>query len=183
MNTDIIPISYVGGTGGNFLSYLVVAAKYNDYEKYPLILSDNGNAHASPKDFPMAPYPLHIDDNLKINYLTTYTKFTNIEKDKIKPYYTAGHIVSNKLIVDTFAKSIRIIYDTDDIKEITHVFLGKYISDSLLVDTNKHKISPYYISMEYQITKYSKFFIYEPQYDSALYISWKELCRLRRILK
>jgi len=168
MNADIVPISYIGGTGGNFLCHFIVAAKYNDYNKYKLHLSAYGNAHGNGADIPIAPYAPYDSDDKKIEYFLSYA----VENDKIKPYYTLGHVVDSNLIHKNFAKSIRITYDDTDIDELTTVFLGKYISDSKKLI--KNKLSIFIPSMRFQLVKYNINFTYQDN-QSMLCISWKEI--------
>ena len=40
---DIIPVTFIGGTGGNFLCHFIVSAKRNI--KNIIELSEHGNAH------------------------------------------------------------------------------------------------------------------------------------------
>jgi hypothetical protein len=168
MNTEIIPISYMSGTGGNFLCHFIVSAKYNDFSKYALKLSTYGNAHGNGADIPIAPYAPYDSDEKKIDYLLSY----NIAKDKIKPYYTLGHIVDLNLITKKFKKSIRITYDNDDIDLLTNIFIGKYVSDSKnLVRT---KLSIFIPTTKFQLVKNSTNFVYE-QNDNLLCVSWKNV--------
>jgi len=177
MNRDIIPINYAGGTGGNFLCHFIVTAKYNNYEKYKLLLSRYGNAHSSVKDFPGAPYPLQVPDDIKVNYLLTTLPDGS---DKTKPYYSVAHILNNQTILDNFEKSIRIVYDKDDFEELTMVFMGKYALDceekifNETTDTLWHHLP----SMRFFFKKYSKYFKYEEGHDNVCYVTWKELYHL-----
>ena len=64
----IRPVTYLGGTGGNFLSWFLSLAQRNDLET-KMTFSEHGNAHASP-------YACHgdnnrqaVDDNIKLNDL------------------------------------------------------------------------------------------------------------------
>lgn len=170
MNSDIIPITYAGGTGGNFLCHFIVAAKYAGVKKYKLPLSNLGNAHSSPgKDVSGAPYPMHISDDLKIKHLLSVVP----EPDKVKPYYTIAHIEDIQVLVDNFSKAIRIIFDESDFDELTNVFLGKYITDCLNIEPKHlHLHAP---SMRFFYIKHSKSFKYEENRDSILFITWKEL--------
>jgi hypothetical protein len=168
MNADIIPISYMSGTGGNFLCHFIVSAKYNDFNKYMLKLSKYGNAHGNGADIPIAPYAPYDSDEKKIDYLLSY----DVETYKIKPYYSLGHIVDLSLITKNFKRSIRITYDTDDIELLTKTFIGKYVSDSKNLARNK--LSIFIPSTKFQLTKNSTNFVYEKN-DNVLCISWKNI--------
>ena len=168
MTVDIIPISYMSGTGGNFLCHFIVSAKYNDFDKYALKLSIYGNAHGNGADIPIAPYAPYDSDEKKIDYLLSY----DIATDKIKPYYTLGHIVDSQLITKNFKKSIRITYDKDDIDLLTNIFIGKYVSDSKNLVRNK--LSIFIPATKFQLVKNSTNFVYE-QHDNVLYVSWKNI--------
>ena len=168
MNADIIPISYMSGTGGNFLCHFIVSAKYNDFDKYALKLSTYGNAHGNGADIPIAPYAHYDSDEKKIDYFLAY----NISTDKIKPYYTLGHVIDSQLIIKNFKKSIRITYDSDDIELLTNVFIGKYASDSK--NLVKSKLSIFVPSTKFQLVKNNANFVYA-QNNDVLCVSWKNI--------
>jgi hypothetical protein len=96
----------------------------------------------------------------------------NIATDKIKPYYTLGHIVDSQLITKNFKKSIRITYDKDDIDLLTNIFIGKYVSDSKNLVRNK--LSIFIPATKFQLVKNSTNFVYE-HHDNVLYVSWKNI--------
>ena len=162
---DIIPISYIGGTGGNFLCHFIVSAKRNI--KNVITLSEHGNAHEfSLKDLVTFSKGINWPDKDKIDFLLSQSPDPTIKK----PYYVSCHIKDVNLIKNTFKKSIRIVYDLDDLEEITTVFYGKWAID----DTQK--IRPIYKKEFYMrdIHKQHQNFNKITDMDGILFISWKE---------
>ena len=170
-NTDIIPISYVPGTGGNFLSALLHMANQNIFEE--MKLSEHGNAHGtSHMAWPSA--------SLNTPSITHVKSLSNFEVDSFfnKPYFFSCHILDLLTIMEYFEKSIRIVYDEDDASEILMVFLGKYgIDESGFTDEHikrryHHRYTEYkqYSNLHFNLT-------YEKEFkDRVLFITWKELC-------
>jgi hypothetical protein len=160
---DIIPVTFVGGTGGNFLCHFIVSAKRNI--KDIIKLSEHGNAHSFCfKDIPCPVQGLLTPDLHKIKYIFSQSPYSC----SIKPHYTSAHLTDINTINSYFSRSIRITYEVDDIPDIATVFYGKFI-----VDEGKTKRSIEYISAEcYQrINKFS----FKENMTNVLFVSWKEL--------
>lgn len=163
-NEDIIPISYMSGTGGNFLCHFIVSAKENNKER--VLLSHFGNAHGHGlKD---------INANIGTSSATDISTINNILSTIVdplvkKPYFAPAHLFDINTINKYFKKSIRIIYDTDDIEEIAIIFYGKWIRQSKEFKTTE---IPQLITL---IHDNAKFFKKEKDMYNVLFVSWKEL--------
>ena len=160
---DIIPVTYIGGTGGNFLCHFIASAKRNS--KDIVKLSEHGNVHTfCIKDINCPVQGLSTPDLVKIEYIFSQLPYTG----SIKPYYTSAHLIDINTINYYFSRSIRITYEVDDIPDIATVFYGKFI-----VDEGKTKKSIKNILAEpYQwINKFS----FKENMPNILFVSWKEL--------
>ena len=165
---DIIPISFMSGTGGNFLCHFIVSAKQNAEDI--IELSKYGNAHAKClKDIIGPPYGVTMPDHVKIDYILNNAKLAKVEK----PFYTNAHLVDIDLINSAFKKSIRITYDLDDIPEISAAYYGKF-----QVDVRKTKLSikhPVNLEVTLLQSKFNEKFIKIENMPNVLFVSWKEL--------
>ena len=160
---DIIPITYIGGTGGNFLCHFIASAKRNI--KDIVKLSEHGNVHTfCIKDINCPVQGLSTPDLVKIEYIFSQLPYIG----SVKPYYTSAHLIDINTINSYFSRSVRIIYEIDDVTDIATVFYGKFI-----VDEGKTKKSIKNISAEpYRwINKFS----FKENMPNVLFVSWKEL--------
>jgi len=163
ISADIIPVTYIGGTGGNFLCHLIVSAKRNNTEI--IKLSEHGNAHSyCIKDVIGPTGGLLTPDLVKIKYIFSQLPLSGLDK----PYYTAAHLLDMNTINSYFSRSIRITYEVDDIIDIATVFYGKFI-----IDCEKPKKSIKNISAEHY--RFIEEFSFKENMPNVLFISWKEL--------
>ena len=160
---DIIPITYIGGTGGNFLCHFIVSAKRNN--KDIIKLSEHGNAHSfCVKDIIGPGQGLLTPDLFKIKYI-----LSQLPSDgSTKPYYTTAHLIDINTINSYFSRSVRITYEVDDITDIATTFYGKFI-----VDCKKPKKSIKNISVEHY--RWINEFSFKENMPNVLFVSWKEL--------
>jgi hypothetical protein len=165
-NEDIVPITFMNGTGGNFLCHFIVMAKRNI--KDILELSKHGNAHEfGIKDVGTCAIGINSPDKDKVEFLLSQSPIFATEK----PYYTSCHIRDLNIVNDNFKKSIRIVYDKEDIEEINHVFYGKWFIDNDI----KKRVKPMYKSqIGVFINFYRNDFIEIENMPNVLFISWKE---------
>jgi hypothetical protein len=162
---DIIPIAYMGGTGGRFLCHFIVSAKEKKTDI--LTLSTYGNAHDNGlKDIPPTPFVLLNPDFLKIKFILNAPPTV----DAVKPYYTASHMWDLALASNHFKKIIKITYDLDDVVELSKVMFGKWYLTSIFKD-NKSRTPAMF---EHSLKRYSYRFK-EEDIPNVLFISWKEL--------
>jgi len=162
---DIIPITYMGGTGGYFLCHLIVSAKRNI--KNVLNLSEHGNSHKGMKDLESYAKGLDWPDQDKIDQLLSQLSNSYIEK----PGYVPCHMKDINLINNTFKKSIRIVYDLDDVEEIANAYYGKWVIDCATPPSFKYTKESHAIA----VRKHHIYFSKIPNTESLLVISWKEL--------
>lgn len=164
-SSEIIPITFIHGTGGNFLCSFIIAAKNNN--QLPFVLSYHGNMHEnSLKDIPTEPTSIENLDQLKIDSIIKGKIMVDIS-----PYYTSSHVSDLQLLQNYFERSIRITYENADILEISSAYIGKFWLDqkSYKKDINVlHKMS---INT---LNKYQPKF-YEQLIDNVLFISWGTL--------
>lgn len=162
---DIVPVTFIHGTGGNFLCSFIVAAKNNNQS--PFILSDHGNMHENAlKDIPTKPYSVEQSDQVKIDSI-----FNTEIASTYSPYYTASHIVDLQLLQTYFARSIRITYENTDIPEVSYAYMGKFWMDQ---KSYKKDISNLYKMNVISLTKYQPKFS-KQLIDDVLFISWNDL--------
>ena len=172
-NIDIIPIRYMSGTGGQFLSSFITAAKTKNNQAIRLSLF--GNAHTNNLlDFSLPGHPAFgpdRPDSLKID--ATLNLIGN--EGSVPIYYSAMHFMDIKLLLTTFDRVISITYDIDDVSDIALIFYGKFYIDELQsnTDISNHR----YVTMKITL-KYSSRFFKEYETDNVLNVSWKELFHL-----
>jgi len=186
LTEDIVPITYMSATGGNFLCHFIISAKRNI--KTVIELSEHGNAHKTNfKDIVGPPLGPKEPDQYKIDFILSQLEHINqkgIPSYPVvqKPYYTTSHIVDINLISAYFKKFIRITYDLDDIEELATVFYGKWYIDeghvkSVINTRRSHEI---FIDM-YQskftrpnLVNFNSKFTKLENMPNVLFISWKE---------
>jgi hypothetical protein len=170
LNKDIIPVMYMGGTGGHFLSAFIRAARSYDE---PLLsffnLSNNGNAHRSRIDLGSAggvavPVDVQIATILKKNLTDP-------------PCYPPMHLIDTDAVMQVFERAIKITYDGFDIYEIANIYFIKWgIDEGNFKITNMDEYIEK-LRMVFMITfKHHRYF--RPNYnykDRLLNISWKEI--------
>ena len=173
---DIIPISYMNGTGGNLLSNIISHAKY-PYKKI-LNFSTYGNSHHNPhlREIHTLESDIVSPAMEKINFLL---EKHIIGKATRPPFYPAVHIPESYLLSKYFEKSIKIVYDSQDYRDLSLVFFGKYFIDymgkaeDLIKDP--HEMNGCIISTIGRLYYYNMDFIKDDRYDNILYVSWRDL--------
>ena len=168
-HTNIIPIRYMSGTGGQFLSNFITAAKNKNNDL--VYLSEHGNAHFNnlldfklPDDSIFGP---RHDDYLKIDALLNL----QANEGAIPAYYPAMHLMNIDILLNTFDKIISIYYVDDDVNDIALAFYGKYYVDQ---EYSSSVTAHEYVSIKLITT--SALTIFKPYNDSnVLNISWKEM--------
>lgn len=168
-NNDIIPIRYMSGTGGQFLSNFITAAKNKNFEH--IVLSEHGNAHTNNLlDFlfnEKIGFSPQEDDSIKIKSLLSITKH-----DKSNPpYYPAMHIRDIGILTEMFTKNISIWYEDNDVNDIAIAFYGKYYMDqeqSSIITVHDYVTIKLTIQQRLSVFK-------EHASNSVLNLSWKEM--------
>jgi hypothetical protein len=137
--TNIVPITYFGGTGGHFLRSLIIAAKV-EYE--PIWeFSPYGNAHWAPtewyNDTFNTPKGSPPDLSMTVKDVLKKIEDSKIYCDPLEFYYHQFHIVDLNELMRYFSRSIRICYEYKDIKEIGLAMLAKTgIDGNVIKDPN-----------------------------------------------
>lgn len=167
LNKDIIPVTYMSGTGGAFLSKFITFAKLNS--KDILKLSKHGNAHSGYIELPRSILGPPDDDNIKIEQILNAKPY-----DDVFPiYYVPTHILDLKLCMNFFEKTIRITYEKEDIDDIAICYVGKYHIDAT------HKVESTILNLKLHshmmLLKFCNQFSTIEQNSNILYVSWKEL--------
>lgn len=126
-HTDIIPIGYIGGSGGHFLGYFLTKAKYKLNDN--IILSEHGNTHASFKEMSMPDefVNISVDEQIELIKEAQPNSLNNVPL--VKPYFFACHIIDANKLLEHFDKAIYIHYEYEDIYEISKAYYGKWIVD------------------------------------------------------
>jgi hypothetical protein len=176
LTEDIIPIAYMGGTGGRFLCHFIVSAKQKNKEI--LKLSTHGNAHEyGLRDISPTPYKVTVADIDKINFILNQTPIDG----SIKPYYTASHMWDLKLATSYFKKIIKITYKLENTVELSKIMFGKWHVDTTTknqyLSSIQSKLTTPLLKpkfLENQLKLYVNKFK-EEDISNVLFISWEEL--------
>jgi hypothetical protein len=166
LNKDIIPVTYMSGTGGSFLARFITFAKLNS--KDILNLSKHGNAHTGYIELPRSVLGPVEDDIIKIEHIL------NIQPcDGVFPiYYVPVHIVDLQLCMNFFEKAIRITYEKDDIADVAICYVGKYHVDAI---HNESSIFNLNLHSQMMLLKFANQFSTMKLNSNVLHISWKEI--------
>ena len=169
-STNIIPITFMGGTGGNFLSHLLTTAKVNKVIK--LKLSKYGNAHTQFKEVHIPAYSIDTDSFMQVNHL--YQMLPK-KAESNPPFFVSCHIRDHLIVADRFEKSIRITYEKDDIDILSKVMLGIYALESLDISTDD--TATLQNLLRQYVGKYNRFLPYfqNQSTDNILCVRWKDL--------
>lgn len=166
MISDVIPITFMGGTGGAMLATWLIKAKHLDYSN--LILSEHGHAHLNRQDFENCPLGVSDSDAEKLKHIINSTN--NI--GKIPPYFLSIHLKDLTLAKQYFNKIIRITYTNNDILDLSYIFVMKNIIDINLEDK---ELLPKVIKRKIFLEKNTSHFNKLSSDDNILYISWEEI--------
>jgi hypothetical protein len=166
-NQSIVPITYMGGTGGQFVSALCYAAKQSNYEG--LKFSKFGNAHRSSTDtrIPGLPgdfkntFDEHIEKVLSVKILNP-------------PLFIGMHLRDIDRTMETFERAIRITYSHNDIDELALIFLGKWEIETNFC--NLKNIQSIYQRRIFFLNKNLEYWQPGGDFENhLLYISWQDL--------
>lgn len=171
----MIPITFAGGTGGQFLSYLLESAKIRDLSPIDDKLSEHGNSHRlRSMHMAVAPYPakLTYNDLLSVWHLPP-------ENERIYPYYCGTHISEIDDVLSYFDKIIRVTYDLDDIDDLVPIFVAKrLLDDNIIPKDDIDKIKQGIATHRHFLTTQQQFFVDRPDLvPKVLCVSWKEILK------
>jgi len=168
----VVPVIYMGGTGGHFLSALIsrarLAIRNTDYR-----LSPYGNCHDTYRDLGSCggvdtPFDQQIS-RLRDHFLSPNAPGP--------VYYPPMHLIDHARVMDTFERAIKITYSKSDVSSIAKIFLIKWgveteqwdLQDPQKMRQNQH----YFIGLLMRFLR-----IWEPNTDYGtrlLNISWQDL--------
>ena len=169
IRSSVVPIMYVAGSGGHFLSALLRRARSN-FNNTDYGISGYGNCHDAKIDFGVfggmeSPYQDKID-RLKQKILEP-----NVT------YYWPIHFDDIDHLMKEFDRSIKITYEERDYSELAAIFYVKWG-----VEGNNTKLPFSAYKFEDILIQYQKSFYPTTDYgDSILNISWYELYHERDI--
>ena len=171
LNKDIIPIMYMGGTGGHFISAFIRSAREHSKSKPSFFnFSEYGNAHRASVDLGSAGgvgVPIEIQIKTILNHKII------IEPPCCPPV----HFIDIDATMKVFEKAIKITYDDFDIHEISHVFFIKQmIEEKKFKVTNTDDCRKELKKISLWTSKFKCHFQTDGKYeDRVLSISWKEI--------
>lgn len=132
---NVVPVNYMGGSGGQFLSSLIYAAAHKKEDTF--VFSENGNSHDSKKYLGSPPASLGDDPTGKINLNFLKEFSTTIPEDTI--VYPHGHYANPDLLMEYFYKQIKTCFEINQLSEIIGVFMLKNPEHSLKFKNVKGK--------------------------------------------
>ena len=123
-SNEIVPIRYMVGTGGVFLSSILTAAK--NKEKVVMQLSPHGNCHNRSHDFfsfvhPTAGLGPNSPDEPKISALHSIHAATCEP-----PYFVHSHVKDLGFLLKNFPKTISIGYQIEDLEVLGTIVVYKF---------------------------------------------------------
>jgi hypothetical protein len=172
---DIIPITYMGGTGGNILTQFLIKAKNLDFSD--ILLSEHGNAHRNRQEVDISTFckmGVIWSDMDKITNIMNATRFGNT----FAPYFIPVHLVNTAIFKNYFNKIIRITYTEDDILDLAYIYFMKYHIDIygsdemlpiLIGDDDRD------IKATYSYKLFLPYFKHFPSDENILYVAWEEI--------
>jgi hypothetical protein len=132
--SHIVPITYFGGTGGFFLTSLLVAAKLKNQNSW--VFSTNGNSHQGPREKFNRFLTTRHNLGITIEEILELVKKSEIYREPGTTYYNQFHLVDLDKLMQYFSKSIRICYSAKDIREVSLVMSAKHGIDGNNVNSN-----------------------------------------------
>lgn len=166
---NIVPITYLSGTGGNFISWFVNNANHNI--QHTIELSKHGNAHKNPFQYHGTNNRLSIQDHIKIN--------ETLEQSLIRfpdtIWYPGLHVGYLKNALNIFNKIIRISLHHSDFKTVNAIMVGKIKIDNGELTENEINDENF---IDKRLHDYWEFWVdnfREESYENVLYIKFSEL--------
>lgn len=174
LENNIVPILYMGATGGNFMANLLSSAGRRDFSEKQL--SRHGNAHVHHYGTPGTPEfnmnRFHVSDELKVADL-----FKNKPNHAGYIWYTNLHSRNIELMLKHFSRVIWITYEPDDVVELSTVLVGKMHIDDKQKEISSDKVKMYYNMSLLYLQGYVSTFV-PIMDDRVLNVSWKEIYHL-----
>lgn len=126
MIDGLIPICFLGGSGGSFLNSWLTSAKYN--VKCELQFSDYGGMHTL-KHLELPGHMHAITENIvtKLEYIKSL-QFLDNYSERYPPYFTTIHEPAVN-VLEYFDRVINITYQIRDTNDLTACFIMKWGRD------------------------------------------------------
>lgn len=164
IKTAVVPIMYVAGSGGHFLSSLLRRARSNYTANIPYGLSGYGNCHNAIIDF-------GVFGGMETPF---NEKMARLRQKPLEPnttYYWPIHFNDIDLLMKEFDRSIKITYDEHDYLELAAIFYVKWGVEG------KNTTLPFSVyKFEDLLIEHQESFYPTTDYgDNILNISWREL--------
>lgn len=162
-NKSIIPISFLPGSGGRFLNYILNSTKETtsidtsvvDLEHMYKLAVAFGNIKLQSQS-------MLVPNQDQINDLINYAIDCN--SDTIE--YCGCNVLDTDILLNNFEKVIQITYEESDIPDISLLFVFEYLPDNIKLSTNATAND----NMNY-ITNFTT----DIDNSSLLRVTWKEL--------
>lgn len=185
-NNFHIPITYAGGTGGNFLSSWLNAASLNNQSI--LNYSEYGNAHKTNINI-LYGGGMNIGTGTNLSEHLSEEEKIKLINDEVRNYHLrffATHMANKNLLLNYFEKVIIITYEKSNIEEVAIVHTVKWAKDDDSIPVKKwveEKLkSKTYPEMYSSFMKYQKVSLlrFLPDFtenndNNVIYISWNNL--------
>lgn len=170
---NIIPINFMSGTGGNFLSNFLQSAKFNVKKIYEF--NKSGNAHAIKREREIRNHNHSPEDSLetKIKYIKYENDFGDFfVQNKIPPFFTTIHGNEILELQKYFKKIIHIYYHEDDYSKIAFIFISKWNADNKNESPSEYKTK---VLNHVKNLKLYNHFYKEKNDKNVCCISWKDM--------
>jgi hypothetical protein len=171
MITHLVPVCFLGGSGGNFLSTWIAQA---DDSSTPLTeFSKHGNAHLYKSRPAKYLFNMFSDQSAAIESLKLY------DSELTKRTFSDCHLVNDAQILENFNTCIKVYFDVDDIPDIAYSFVGKYCIDEAGGAEDSVTLTKQFQDRLLVINdKFPGFTKPLPSQEGTLSVSWKELVYL-----
>lgn len=173
--THLVPITYFGGTGGHLIRSLLIASKvgYNSLWRF----SPHGHAHKGPTEEYNRSFMEPTDLRISISTVLSQLKNSKFEYNKNEVYYHQFHFLDLDELMKHFAKSIRVCYAHNDIKEVSLAMMAKYGVDGRnLKNPNQKMLRNYFYERQIEAIRLcSRFQPVDNQ--NVLSIKWNTILR------
>ena len=176
---NVIPINYTGGTGGQFLSSFLYAAREN--RPIDWMFSENGNAHDIVKDdgSPNLAPGKDPTGKLNVDHLIEFAK--TVPKDII--VYPHGHYADPDLLMQYVDKQIKIYADPEQSEEVFWIFMLKHPNTTINfqnltdpIEREKYKKHPMVSWRKYALKKFTRLYNNCPDLEPRmLNVSWNDM--------
>lgn len=172
---NIIPINFMGGTGGTFLCNFLQSAKFNIKKLY--MFNKFGSCHIYENKFPreleIALHKHTLETPLDQKILHIKNSDLSHKLNVFPPFFTTIHAGNLSEVKNYFNKIIHIFYEENDSVVIALIFLCKKY-----IESNSHSIQHIKTNLLYRaIPNFklnSKTFCYD-NVNNVCNISWKDL--------